>query len=83
MSQHRHLPQTCPRPWAAVACALLTILAMAAAASAETRWAVIVSGASGGEKYSEQMRQWRADLERTLVDRYGLGPPGSWRPRPS
>ena len=26
---------------------------------AETRWAVIISGASGGEKYAEQMATWR------------------------
>ena len=32
-------------------------------AVAETRWALIVSGASGGEKYAEQMATWRADLQ--------------------
>ena len=42
------------------------------AAIAETRWAVIVSGASGGEKYAEQMKTWRADLQSALVDRYGF-----------
>ena len=41
-------------------------------ALAETRWAVIVSGASGGEKYAEQMKTWRADLQSALVDRYGF-----------
>lgn len=39
---------------------------------AETRWAVIVSGASGGEKYAEQMRDWREGLRGALVDRYGF-----------
>jgi len=39
---------------------------------AETRWAVIVSGASGGEKYAEQMKQWRSTLQSALVDRYGF-----------
>jgi hypothetical protein len=39
-------------------------------AVAETRWAVIISGASGGEKYAEQMAAWRADLRGALVDRY-------------
>lgn len=44
------------------------------AAQAETRWAVIVSGASGGEKYAEQMLAWRTDLRTTLVERYGFTP---------
>ncbi|MDO8680428.1 MAG: hypothetical protein Q7R30_18075 [Acidobacteriota bacterium] len=48
------------------------ILLLPLAAMAETRWAVIVSGASGGEKYAEQMRTWRADLQLALVDRYGF-----------
>jgi hypothetical protein len=41
-------------------------------AAAETRWAVIISGASGGEKYAEQMATWRAELRSALVDRYGF-----------
>ena len=45
-----------------------------AAARAETRWAVIISGASGGEKYAEQMATWRTDLRAALVDRYGFKP---------
>ncbi len=45
---------------------------MASAASAETRWAVIVSGASGGAKYAEQMRDWRGGLQQALVERYGF-----------
>lgn len=48
------------------------LLALPVTAVAETRWAVIVSGASGGEKYAEQMRTWRADLQAALVDRYGF-----------
>ena len=39
---------------------------------AETRWAVIVSGASGGEKYAEQMKQWRSTLQSSLIERYGF-----------
>ena len=42
------------------------------AAAAETRWAVIISGASGGEKYAEQMATWRSELRSALVDRYGF-----------
>jgi hypothetical protein len=48
------------------------LLALPVTALAETRWAVIVSGASGGEKYAEQMKTWRADLQSALVDRYGF-----------
>ena len=55
---------------ALVAC----LVALPGAALAETRWAVIVSGASGGEKYAEQMRAWRTDLQTALVDRYGFKP---------
>jgi hypothetical protein len=44
----------------------------ATTAVAETRWAVIISGASGGEKYAEQMATWRSDLRSALVDRYGF-----------
>lgn len=48
------------------------LLALPVTALAETRWAVIVSGASGGEKYAEQMKTWRGDLQSALVDRYGF-----------
>lgn len=49
---------------------LFVLLAFASEASAQNRWAVIVSGASGGEKYAEQMNTWRNDLQTTLVNRY-------------
>lgn len=55
------------------ACVMLAI-AIPAIAAAETRWAVIISGASGGEKYAEQMATWRSDLRSALVDRYGFKP---------
>ena len=41
---------------------------------AENRWAVIISGASGGEKYAAQMATWRGDLRSALVDRYQFKP---------
>lgn len=44
----------------------------AGVAAAETRWAVVVSGASGGEKYAEQMKQWRSTLQTALVERHGF-----------
>ena len=43
-------------------------------ALAETRWALIISGASGGEKYAGQMAAWRTDLQKALVDRYQFKP---------
>jgi hypothetical protein len=45
-----------------------------ATAFAESRWALIISGASGGEKYAEQMATWRNDLRAALVDRYQFKP---------
>ena len=48
------------------------LLAIPVIAAAETRWAVIVSGASGGPKYAEQMRDWRTGIQSALVDRYGF-----------
>lgn len=53
-------------------CLIACILLLPLTAIAETRWAVIVSGASGGEKYAEQMKTWRADLQSALVDRYNF-----------
>jgi hypothetical protein len=41
---------------------------------AQNRWALIVSGASGGEKYAEQMATWRNDLRTTLLNRYQFKP---------
>ena len=49
----------------------LTLL-LAAEAAAEQRYALIVSGASGGPKYAEQMAEWRNALRAALVDRYGF-----------
>jgi len=59
------------RGWKALV-PMLALLLAPHAASAETRFALIVSGASGGEKYAEQMKQWRASLQTTLVNRYGF-----------
>jgi hypothetical protein len=54
--------------------AVLAVLALvtATAASAEQRWAIVLSGASGGPKYAEQMRDWRATIQGALVERYGF-----------
>ena len=50
------------------------LVSLSSAAFAESRWAVIISGASGGEKYAEQMTTWRNDLRAALVDRYQFKP---------
>jgi len=41
---------------------------------AQNRWAILVSGASGGEKYAEQMATWRNELRTTLINRYQFKP---------
>lgn len=51
---------------------LLVVVSAATQAGAETRYALIVSGASGGEKYAAQMKQWRAGLQTALVERHGF-----------
>ena len=55
-----------------VAASLVLALLLAQEARAEERWALILSGASGGSKYAEQMREWRTTLSSALVDRYGF-----------
>ena len=52
--------------------AVIALLLAPATALAEMRYALIVCGASGGEKYAEQMKQWRSTLQTTLVSRYGF-----------
>ena len=52
----------------------LVLLGGAHSAAAQNRWAVIISGASGGDKYAEQMAAWRGDLRAALVDRYQFKP---------
>ena len=54
--------------------ALLALLLAPLSASAETRFALIISGASGGEKYAEQMNTWRGDLRTALINRYQFKP---------
>ncbi len=47
-------------------------LLLAGDASAEQRFALVLSGASGGAKYAEQMAEWRNGIRAALVDRYGF-----------
>jgi hypothetical protein len=54
--------------------AVVSALAVSQPASAEQRYAIVLSGASGGPKYAEQMAGWRSDIRSALVDRYGFAP---------
>jgi hypothetical protein len=54
--------------------ALLVAWSIAAPAVAAERYAVVVSGASGGEKYAQRYDQWRTSLVTLLADRFGFRP---------
>lgn len=49
---------------------LALLMLIPAAASAEDRYAVIVSGASGGEKYATQQQKWRDGLSTALKNTF-------------
>jgi hypothetical protein len=67
MQQSHHRFGTCLR-----SVAVAVVLFTATVASAEQRFALVLSGASGGAKYAEQMAQWRNTLRATLTERYGF-----------
>ena len=54
--------------------AVAIVLAVPATSLADTRWALIISGASGGDKYAEQMAGWRNELRASLISRYQFKP---------
>jgi len=47
-------------------CLLAALLCIAPSASAGERYAIVVSGASGGDKYAAQQQAWRSDLATAL-----------------
>ena len=47
-------------------------LLFAAEARAEQRFALVLSGASGGPKYAESMAEWRTAISTALIERYGF-----------
>ena len=51
---------------------VLATLLLPSLAAAEQRWAIVISGASGGPQYAESMQKWRSGLTTALVDRYGF-----------
>jgi hypothetical protein len=57
-----------------VAVAALLLLMPTTPARAVARYALIVSGASGGPPYAEQYSRWAGDLSRVLVDRMKFVP---------
>jgi hypothetical protein len=57
----------------AIAALAMAIVCMPVAARAE-RYALAVSGASGGEEYAQQYQQWTTSLSTMLIDRMKLDP---------
>jgi hypothetical protein len=46
----------------------------ASSASAGNRYAVVVTGASGGDAYAQKYQRWRASFAATLRDQFGYSP---------
>ena len=55
-----------------VAWTVLLLTVMAAPAWPRERYAVVISGASGGQKYADNYEQWRATLAKALKDKLGF-----------
>jgi len=51
---------------------VLGLVLLPSQVAAEERWALVLSGASGGAKYAEEMNAWRTTIAGALVDRYGF-----------
>jgi hypothetical protein len=51
-----------------------TAAAQPAAPVKDPRWALVVSGASGGPAYAEQMARWRTEISDALSGRFGFRP---------
>ena len=51
-----------------------TTAAVAQPAAPDPRWALVVSGASGGAAYAEQMARWRREITEALTGRFGFRP---------
>ena len=66
------------RRGAAIVVTALTAMGLAPAATAQPagprdpRWAVVISGASGGAAYAEQMARWRREIGEALTARFGF-----------
>jgi hypothetical protein len=51
---------------------VLGLVLLPSRVAADERWAFVLSGASGGAKYAEDMNGWRTTVAGALVDRYGF-----------
>jgi hypothetical protein len=66
--------------WLTVGVAMLWPLVAAAqapstsAAPRDARWAIVVSGASGGAAYAAQLATWRQAIQTALTGRFGFAP---------
>jgi hypothetical protein len=60
------------RQAAALACFVVWSIAASPAVAAD-RYALVVSGASGEQKYAERYDEWRTKLVNLLADRFGYG----------
>lgn len=56
----------------ALAACLLVLIGVPAWAG--ERYALVISGASGGEKYAQTYEQWRTRLVATLTEKFGMDP---------
>lgn len=52
--------------------ALIALLGFAASAAAAERYAIVISGASGDERYSAQQKKWRNELEAFLTTNFAF-----------
>ena len=59
---------------AAAATALLLVSTMASPAAAGERYALVVTGASGGDAYAQKYAKWRAEFVETLRDTFHYDP---------
>ena len=62
------------RVFAGIALSGILIVGSAAGAEAQQRFALVVSGATGGEDYAAQYMAWTNDLEQTLTGRLAFTP---------
>lgn len=53
---------------------VLLLVTVAAAAGAEQRYAVIVTGATGGAAYAQQYAKWSQSLSQTLIEKMKFDP---------
>jgi hypothetical protein len=60
--------------WIVPLCAAATLTAAPAAGLAQQRYALLVSGATGGEEYAVQYAAWTETFQRTLTGRLKLDP---------